>query len=127
RIGITTTDNGNRWCPDTTPEGGKLVLSSCRSRTQAFVFSGAMPVDATQEACLDICPEEYANIEIQPTTVDTDEESKARPWIENIEGATNLPEGLSTVQAFQCLGPQGINGCGFEEHLESMYKALKRA
>ena len=127
RIGITTTDNGNPWCDGTSPEGGKLVLTSCRSRTQDFVFSGAMPVDATQEACLDICPEEWTNIQIQPTTADVDDEAKARPWLENIEGATNLPEGLSTVQAFQCLGPQGINGCGFEEHLESMRKSLTRA
>jgi hypothetical protein len=127
RIGITTTDNGNPWCEGTTPEGGKLVLTSCRSRTQDFVFMGANPVDATQEACLDVCPEEFTNIQIQPSASDGDEEMKARPWIESIEGATNLPEGLSTVQAFQCLGPQGINGCGFEEHLESMYKSLKRA
>jgi hypothetical protein len=33
---------------------------------------------------------------------------------------------MTTTDAFRCFGPQGINGCGFEQHLESMYKGLKR-
>jgi hypothetical protein len=127
RIGITTTDNGNVACSGTTPEAGHLVMSSCRSRTQEFIFGGTDPVDATDEACLDICPPEWSNIDITPTTTDGDLIPQARPWIESIGGRTNLPEGLSTTQAFQCLGPQGVAGCGFESHLESMYLALKRA
>ena len=127
RIGVTTTDNGNPWCDGTGPEGGRLVASSCRSRTQDFVFNGAMMIDATDEACLSICPEEWTNIAIQPSAIEGSADMAARPWIENIEGATNLPDGLDTITAFQCLGPQGISGCGFEEHLESMYKALTRA
>lgn len=127
RIGVTTTDNGNPWCDGTGPEGGRLVASSCRSRTQDFVFAGAEMIDATDEACLDICPEEWSNIAIQPSAIEGSADEAVRPWIENIEGATNLPDGLDTITAFQCLGPQGISGCGFEEHLESMYKALTRA
>jgi hypothetical protein len=127
RIGITTTDNGNPWCGTTSPEGGALRMTSCRSRPTEFRFEGAEPVDALQEACLDICPEEWANIEIQPSLVDGEDEARPRPWLESIEGKTNLPEGLSTVQAFQCMGPQGIDGCGFESHLESMWKALRRS
>jgi hypothetical protein len=127
RIGVTTTDNGNPWCSATGPEGGSLRMTSCRSRPTEFVFDGADPVDVTQEACYDICPEEWSDIEIQPTRVAGEDEAKPRPWLERIGGATNLPEGLSTVQAFQCMGPQGIDGCGFESHLESMWKALRRS
>lgn len=126
RIGVTTTDNGNPWCDGTGPEGGRLVASSCRSRTQDFVFAGAVMVDATNEACLDVCPAEWANIAIQPTTTASDPSPTPRPWIESIGGATNLPPGLSVTQALQCIVPQGINGCGFEEQLESMYKAITR-
>jgi hypothetical protein len=126
RIGITTTDNGNPWCSGSGPEAGALRMTSCRSRPTEFVFGGATPVDATQEACYDICPEEWANIEIQPSEVAGQDEAQPRPWLERIGGRTNLPEGLSTVQAFQCMGPQGIDGCGFESHLESMWKALAR-
>jgi hypothetical protein len=108
RIGVTTTDNGNPWCQGTNPEGGRLVLSSCRSRVQDFVFNGATVIDATDDACLNICPEEWSNIDIQPTAIEGSADMAARPWVENIEGATNLPDGLSTTQAFQCLGPQLI-------------------
>ncbi|MCX4244575.1 vWA domain-containing protein [Paraliomyxa miuraensis] len=127
RIGVTTTDNGNPWCGTTGPEAGKLRLSSCLSRPTEFVFNGAMTIDAFDEACVAVCPDEWSNIEIQPTEITQGGESVARPWLENIEGKTNLPEGLSTVQAFQCFGPQGIDGCGFESHLESMWKSLRRS
>jgi hypothetical protein len=115
RIGVTTTDNGNPWCEGTTPEGGKLVASSCRARTQDFLFMGAAQADATQEACLDVCPEEWTEIAI------------AEPWIAKSGDVTNLPAGLDPVQALRCILPQGINGCGFEEQLESLYKALLRS
>lgn len=136
RIGITTTDNGNPWCSGTTPEGGDLRLSSCRGRQSEFVFMGATEIDATQEACLNECI--YESIAIEGTATDVDDTTTPRPWLESIEGRTNLGEGVcaagmdcgdsvTTVEAFQCFGPQGINGCGFEQQLESMYKALRRS
>ncbi len=125
RIGVTTTDNGNPWCGQTSPEAGKLRLTSCRSRPTEFTFAGATTIEKFDEACAAVCPEEWTNIEIQPTEVEGQDTPRPRNWLENIEGRTNLPEGLSTVQAFQCFGPQGIDGCGFESHLESMWKALR--
>ena len=125
RIGVTTTDNGNPWCGSTSAEAGKLVLSSCRSRTGQFVFNGNPPADATEQACTDVCSTETINI--LPTTTEFDPEPKPRPWLESIEGKTNLDDDLDTIEAFQCFGPQGIAGCGFESHLESMYKAFLRA
>jgi len=129
RIGITTTDNNNPWCAGGSPEGGNLVLSSCRGRINEFITEGlAGPIDQSA-ACLDFCPEAYTNIEIKPTKTAKDNRNVPRPWIENINGVTNLPDiaDLTTTQALQCFGPQGINGCGFEQHLESMYLALIRA
>ncbi len=126
RLGITTTDDSNYWCKGagvSAAESGQFVLSSCRSRLGDFYFSGD---DTNAEAaCTDFC--ELDDIEIQPTTTDDDPNPKVRPWLENIEGATNLPEGVTTTQALQCFGPQGINGCGFESHLESMWKSLRLA
>jgi hypothetical protein len=127
RIGITTTDNGNPWCSGTTPEGGALRLRSCLSRLPEFTFTGTDPPTNMEAACTNVCPDQWASIETTPTTTEGDATPSPRPWIENTEGSTNLPAGLSMVQAFQCLAPQGINGCGFESHLESMYKALARA
>ncbi|NVB41524.1 VWA domain-containing protein [Pseudenhygromyxa sp. WMMC2535] len=127
RIGVTTSDNGNPWCAagTTTPEAGKLVLSSCTTRLDEFLFGDS--VDVQDLACNDICNLTADQLEIQPTTTDEDANEIARPWLENIEGKTNIPEGTSTVEAFQCFGPQGVNGCGFESQLESMYLALIRA
>ncbi|HWB81239.1 MAG TPA: hypothetical protein VG755_40020 [Nannocystaceae bacterium] len=129
RVGVTTTDNGNPWCSTTSPESGKLQLSSCLGRTGEFVFNGNPPADATGPACTDRC--QFDTISTVPTTTELDDESKSRPWIESSGGTTNLAAvgGIvpTPVEAFQCFAPQGIAGCGFEQHLESMYKALLRS
>jgi hypothetical protein len=125
RIGITTTDNGNRYCLGTGPEAGNFVFSSCRQRLPDFEFV-TDGINA-EFACTDFCPAEWDTITQKPSAIKGSAEESRRPWIESIEGATNLPDGLSTLDAMQCLAPQGINGCGFESHLESMYLALRRA
>ncbi len=125
RIGITTTDNGNPQCSGTSPEGGKLRLTSCRSRESEFTWNTSPPVEKFDEACAAVCPDTLANLETVPTSTENDPDPKPRAWIESIEGKTNLPDGVTTTQAFQCFGPQGINGCGFESQLESMWKALQ--
>jgi hypothetical protein len=128
RIGVTTTDNGNPWCPvgATTPEAGKLVLSSCKSRLQDFLFNNGQ-VDVQDLACNEICALTESELQIIPTTTDFDSTPSPRPWLENILGEKNIPESTSMVDAFRCFSPQGINGCGFESQLESMYLTLKRA
>lgn len=122
RIGVTTSDNGNPWCSGTTPEGGQLVATSCRSRLSEFIGPGM--VDVTNEACLDVCVHDA--IAIQPTTTDLDPVPAPRPWIERIGGATNLPPGVTPTEALQCLLPQGISGCGFEQPLRGMWASLMR-
>ena len=127
RIGITTTDNGNPWCQPgtTTPEAGNLVMQSCKDRIGDFIASTG-EYDATDIACNDICSLSSAELEIQPTTTDVDANAKPRRWIQSIDGQTNLPPGTDVAEALRCLLPQGINGCGFESQLESMYLALTR-
>jgi len=129
RIGVTTTDNGNPRCSpgQTTPEGGNLVMSSCKDRLGDFVFNGDPVIDAQDTACNDICSLSAEQLEVLPTATDVDPNEKPRPWLENIEGRKNIPAATDTVEAFKCLGPQGINGCGFESQLESMYLSLIRA
>jgi hypothetical protein len=130
RIGVTTTDNGNPWCPQGmfSPEAGNLVMSSCRERLDDFIFdNGDGQVDVRDLACNDICTLDAAELEVVPTATALDPDPKPRPWLEKIEHHKNIPVGTSTVDAFRCLGPQGINGCGFESPLESMYLALTRA
>ncbi|MCY1061946.1 vWA domain-containing protein [Nannocystis sp. SCPEA4] len=127
RIGVTTTDSGNPRCDATvtTPEGGDLVLRSCLDRLDegAFKFND---IDAAF-ACTDVCGLSSADLAIVPTSTDLDPERRARPWIESIDGITNLPADVAVADAFACFGPQGIDGCGHEQPLESMYLALKKA
>ncbi|MDC0719882.1 vWA domain-containing protein [Nannocystis bainbridge] len=130
RIGITTTDAGNPLCKQaqTTPEGGKLVLSSCLDRMALGDFTFNM--DDYGYACSDYCKLDDAALtdRMKPTeTQYSDGEVAPRRWIERIEGKTNLPDDVSSVEAFQCFGPQGVSGCGMESHLESMYLALAQA
>ncbi|HLT37294.1 MAG TPA: hypothetical protein VK034_13465, partial [Enhygromyxa sp.] len=115
------------WCPagQTTPEGGKLVMSSCKTRLNDFLFGD--DVDVRDLACNDICTLDAAALEVLPTTTDVDDVPSPRPWLENIEGKKNIPDTTNTADAFACFGPQGVNGCGFESQLESMYLALTRA
>ncbi|MEM7159237.1 MAG: vWA domain-containing protein [Myxococcota bacterium] len=132
RIGITTTDNGNPYCNGTTPEAGALQLRSCRTHLDDFVFLPGLgdEVDRREEACLESCPESLAELTTVPSRLDPtadDEQPQARPWLERGLGLTNLPEGVTTAQALACWGPQGINGCGYESPLESMYKTLLRS
>lgn len=122
RIGITTTDDGHFHC-NTPAHSGRLRLSSCLSRPEEFVFGTSE--DAFEEACASHC--DLSDIEILPTTTHRDHQAKPRPWLERIDGVTNLPPEISTVEAFQCFGPQGIAGCGFESHLEAMNKTFARA
>ncbi|MCX4246860.1 hypothetical protein [Paraliomyxa miuraensis] len=124
RVGFTTTDNGNPWCGGTGPEAGNLRLSSCLSRQQEFVFNGASTIDVTQEACLDFCV--LDDIPILPTTTHVDQTATERRWIEAGPGGTNLGA-VSVSQAVSCAAPQGINGCGFEQPLESMHKSIERS
>jgi hypothetical protein len=131
RIGVTTTDNGNVWCPaaSTTPEAGRLVASSCKTRLGDFLFSDN--VDVQDIACNDICS--HTDIQTVSTVIDG-VVHPAGPWVERVNGVANTvvmdggnPVPLDPVEALSCILPQGVNGCGFESQLESMHLALLRA
>ncbi len=128
RIAITTTDSGHGvYCGDTGPERGRLQATSCLERAQEFVFpdeSGT--IDAFADACEAIC--DQPGLTTVPTaTLVEPAQMRSRPWIENNGGVTNLPQGVTPTDAFECFGPQGIAGCGFESPLESMRLALVRS
>jgi hypothetical protein len=125
RIGITTTDNGSPSCSGTTLEGGNLVMSSCKDRIDDFSFADRR-ADASDIACNDICKLDAQALEILPTNIEQQHEAAPRPWLERIDGRQNLPATTDMAEAFKCFGPQGIDGCGFESPLESMYLGLLR-
>ena len=121
---VTTTDSGNPWCNDTSPEGGALRATSCQERASEFTANGSEPVDAFDVACGSVC--EHATVEVVPTPTVDDPQPRARPWIEGGAAGTNLAD-VSAQDALACLLPQGVDGCHFEQPLESMYRAIVRA
>jgi hypothetical protein len=126
RLGITTTDNGNPWCDDlTTPEAGNLVLSSCLNRPDDFMFNSgeAIPADFP---CQDMCSLLDEDFAIVPTTTAYDPNPVARPWIESIDGETNI-EGATLEEVLPCMLLQGFTGCGFEQQLQSAYLSVGRS
>ncbi len=107
RLAVTTTDSGNYWCDNVTePEYGNFVSTSCRERIADFTWA-----DVDDSAtCFDWCSLETLSL--------------PQPWIEVVRAQSNLPAGVSAVDAAACLIPQGVGGCGYESPLESMRRAL---
>lgn len=125
RIGFTTTDTGSPRCPNTTPENGKLQLNSCLDRIEAGEFVTANG-DFSQ-ACSSYCTKRDADLEILPTTTQLDPKPAPRMWIEKSGKNSNIEGVSSNTEAFRCYAPQGVTGCGFESHLDSMYRSLSQS
>ena len=124
QIMVTTTDFGNPLCTPFEPEGytparGAPTVTPCTSRLADFTdLNGETSIP---EACEDSCPVPVAPI---------------GAFIAFGPGGHNVPGAVPTdfdgdgdldspaAQALSCLGPQGINGCGFESPLENMVQAL---
>jgi hypothetical protein len=126
RLAVTTSDSGNMWCPagTTSPEFGSFVFASCKSRLGDFLFGE--DINVQDLACNNICNLDDEQLEALPTTTDDDPMAKPRPWLQREAGQLNLPVGVDAAEAIRCLVPQGINGCGFEQQLESMRSGLAR-
>jgi hypothetical protein len=114
-IMVTTTDFDNPQChgpwtkPDYVPAKGSPIFSPCVERLERFTGYGDDPL-VIDEACLEVC----------------DPAAPAAPTDQFIhfdaDGSNVL--GGSPADALACVGPQGIDGCGFEAPLESMLQAL---
>ncbi|MEX1367040.1 MAG: vWA domain-containing protein, partial [Nannocystaceae bacterium] len=125
QIMVTTTDFGNPLCTPFKPMGysparGAPVDTACTTRLQDFTdLTGSNMVP---EACQNTCP-----VGVEPDD----------PYIAFSPEGDNIPDTVVPVdingdlipdspaaQALSCLGPQGINGCGYESPLENMLQAL---
>ncbi len=111
RVGVTSTDNGNYWCRGSgvgTPHNGHLVFpTSCRQRQDDFYFSGT-DTDVFEAACSERCAAEQIPMA-----------EGAPPWL-----SPNTIGNIDMADALACSLPLGINGCGFEQPLESMFRSV---
>jgi hypothetical protein len=111
-IMVTTSDFGHPLCtqfekPDYEPRRGAPVYEGCNARINRFTGLGNNPL-VIEEACTNACPADLA---------------PADQFIHFDYAGSNVP--LDNVgQALSCIGPQGIDGCGYEAQLESMLQAI---
>ena len=127
QIMVTTTDFGNPECDpwkDHAPEKGAPISTSCLVRIDRFTGVGEDP-PVLEEACTEVCPNSVAPTGdpfIHFTSADqADNNIPDTPPADVNNDGTDDSE---VAQALACVGPQGINGCGYEAPLETMLQAL---
>ena len=114
-IMVTTTDFGNPACSgdwghaDYEPARGRPIATPCTERLARFEGLGDSPLSIA-EACTDVC-------DLGGPAFPTDQFIHFTATDDNVSGGT-------PADALACIGPQGIDGCGFEATLESMAQAL---
>jgi hypothetical protein len=123
---FTTTDMGNPMCEPFEVPGydaamGSPTTTGCNERIGHFVGVGQDP-PIRYDACTSVCP-----LDVEPADVFVAFAT---------EGIDNVPDGDSVdvdgdgvldsraAQAVACLSPQGISGCGYEQPLNAMLRAL---
>jgi hypothetical protein len=109
---VTTSDVGHPQCTPFQPDGyepaqGAPNNEPCINRLEDFTGLGSNAPEFP-EACTNGCP-----VPVKP----------ADPFIHFDGTTTNIP-GNNVEGALSCIGPQGINGCGYEAQLEAMLQAL---
>jgi len=127
QIMVTNTDYGNPLCTAFEPEGydpseGAPITTPCTDRIADFTGLGSNP-DSVPTACTNSCVSGAA--------------PEGDPFVAFDSMGDNIPDSITeadingdgvpdspVAQALGCLGPQGINGCGYESPLENMLQAL---
>jgi hypothetical protein len=127
-IMVTTTDFGNPLCKPFAkyePEMGAPVARACTKRLDRFTGLAQINPPVYTEACTEVC----AAPGIEPLNGDLiihfedggiDNIPNVPPVDINGDGIPDSP----VAQALACIGPQGIDGCGYESPLEAMMQAL---
>ncbi len=126
-IMVTTTDYGNPLCKPLAkhdPEQGAPVSSACVKRLDRFTGLATNNPPVHEEACTDVCAapgiEPVNNDLIIHFGPDGDNVPPVPDVDINGDGVLDSP----IAQTLACIGPQGIDGCGYESPLETMMQAL---
>ena len=126
-IMVTTTDFGNPLCKPFAkhdPEQGAPVSSACVKRLDRFTGLAQINPPVYEEACTDVCQlpgiEPINDEQIIHFGPDGDNVPPVPDADINGDG---IPDS-AVAQTLACIGPQGIDGCGYEAPLETMMQAL---
>jgi len=114
-IMVTTSDFGHPLCSDFykedyAPAQGSPIFSGCNERIARFTGPQSYNPVEIPEACTNECPADVV--------------PGGDPFIHFDPSSSNVPMG-DVAAALSCVGPQGIDGCGYEAPLETMLQALR--
>jgi len=124
-IMVTTTDSGNMLCdpfyrPGRSAENGAPISTACIERLDRFE-SLSQPTVNAEDACTSVCP---APLAPEGDYIDWTGANDNVPDVEPVDiDGDGMPDG-AVAQTLSCVGPQGIDGCGYESPLDSMLQAL---
>lgn len=126
QVMFTTVDFGNPFCTPFqparySPSMGAPISTPCTDRLADFTGLGS-PSEAVPEACTDVCRTPVAPSE--DPFVAFDPEGDNVPDVTEVDVDGDGLADSAVAMAMACLGPQGINGCGYESPLENMWQAL---
>jgi hypothetical protein len=119
-IMVTTTDVGHTNCAEPWKAKGAPVNTGCNERIAHFTGLGDNPV-SVPEACTSVCPtdvvpsDDHIHFDLLGSNV-----PDVPPADVNGDGIDDN----NVAQALACLGPVGIDGCGYEAPLEAILQAL---
>ncbi|NVB40532.1 VWA domain-containing protein [Pseudenhygromyxa sp. WMMC2535] len=126
-IMVTTTDFGNPLCKpfaSDDPEQGAPVASACVKRLDGFTGLAQINPPVYEEACTEVCAEPGLEPIDDELIIHFGPDGDNVPPVEDVDingdGVLDSP----VAQTLACIGPQGIDGCGYESPLESMMQAL---
>ncbi len=129
-VGVTTTDLGTgefqiTYCEDVGGDAGALVTGNCTNPTGGAPYlidveprSCEITRDDQNQCSAHTCSQ--SNCAHEPTTTFVEDAGTGCPRCRNFAGE-------SLEDAFTCIADLGTMGCGFEQPLEAMYKALDPA
>jgi hypothetical protein len=128
-IMVTTTDFGNPMCLEKyyseprDPEKGAPITTNCNDRIARFTFNGD-PVVVKSEACTQVCPDENKELAPAGSFINFSPEGDNVPDVDDADVNGDGTPDSAVAQTLACVGPVGIDGCGYESPLENMLQAL---
>jgi hypothetical protein len=125
QIMVTTTDFGNPLCTPFEPDGynpakGAPTVTGCNARLADFTGL-TTPAVSVPEACTNGCPEDLVP---EDPFIAFSPQGDNVPDVAPVDIDGDGTPDSAVAQTLACIGPQGINGCGYEAQLESMLQAL---
>ena len=119
-IMVTTTDVGHTQCADPFKPKGAPVTTNCNDRLAHFTGLGDNPPSLPQ-ACTDVCPTDIVPMDDH---IHFDNNGSNVPDYPPLDVNGDGIEDNNIAQALACIGPVGIDGCGYEAPLEAILQAL---